>query len=224
MKIATWNIERLKHIRYRDEILRECERVQADILVLTESDIQMQPAYKFCFQTPLLEETLPDYYKPTENRVSVFTNCRCIRQHETYDEYTAICVELETEHGNLLVYGTIMGILGNRHASFQKDLVLQMEDVRHLTAAGYGPVCILGDYNLSFSDNYYFTLRGRETVLQTFSQNGIILLTHGEKECIDHIAVSESFAAGADIHIEEWNCKRVLSDHKGVAVTLSWNR
>lgn len=224
MKIATWNIERLKHIREKDEILRACEWARADILTLTETDVRVQPHYSYCFQTPLLEEILPDFYRPTENRVSVFTNYRCVRQHETYDKYTAICVELETERGNLLVYGTIMGIFGNRHASFQQDLALQMEDIRRLTAAGCGPVCVLGDYNLSFSDNYYFTQRGREAVQQTFSQNDIILLTQAEKECIDHIAVSKGFVIGADVQIEEWNYKRTLSDHKGILATLTWER
>lgn len=224
MKIATWNIERLKHRRSIEDILLTCQHVQADILVLTETDTHLYPNYKHCIRTPLLAEVQPDLYMPTENRVSVFTNYDCVRQHETYNKHTAICVELETERGRLLVYGTIMGIFGNRHASFQQDLALQMEDIRRLTAANCGPVCVLGDYNLSFSDNYYFTQRGREAVLQTFSQNDIILLTQAEKECIDHIAVSAGFVAGADILVEEWNYKRALSDHKGISVTLNWVR
>ena len=38
MKIATWNVERLKHKRSLNEIISVCEQIQADILVLTETD------------------------------------------------------------------------------------------------------------------------------------------------------------------------------------------
>lgn len=41
MKIATWNIERLKHRRELANIMRSCEEAQADILVLTEADVQV---------------------------------------------------------------------------------------------------------------------------------------------------------------------------------------
>lgn len=38
MRIATWNIERLKHISRQKEIEQICSDVGADILVLTEAD------------------------------------------------------------------------------------------------------------------------------------------------------------------------------------------
>jgi len=123
MKIATWNVERLKHRQALDEILRACEHVQADILVLTETDERLTPNYKYCFRTPTPGNLQPQQYRPTENRVSIFTNYPCVRQHNTYDKYTALCVELMTERGNLLVYGTIIGIYGNRHAFFKHDLL-----------------------------------------------------------------------------------------------------
>lgn len=110
MKIAAWNIERLKHRRELDKILSICEQIQADILVLTETDKQIRPNYQYEFHTQPPVEVSPQYYKSTENRVSVFTNYKCIRQHLTYDKYTSLCVELETEKGNLLVYGTILGV------------------------------------------------------------------------------------------------------------------
>ena len=39
----------------------------------------------------------PTLYIATENRVSIYTNYQCVRQHKTCDEYTALCVELETK-------------------------------------------------------------------------------------------------------------------------------
>lgn len=219
MRIATWNVERLAHKKLHTEILLACEQVRADILILTETDEQVCPSFRYGFQTPSLMETMPEYYKPTENRVSIFTNYKCVKYHPTYDRYTALCVELETELGSLCVYGTIMGIEGNRRASFKEDLQKQVQDFRRLTSEGKH-ICIAGDYNISFSDNYYFTNYGRNMLLQSFEENRIRLLTANVPECIDHIAVSDTFVRDADITVSEWNYNKKLSDHKGIQVKI----
>lgn len=219
MKIATWNVERLKHRNLLDRIINACEQIQADILVLTETDSHIQLNYPFSFHTPLLFGSQPVNYRSTENRISVFTKYKPVKQYATFDKHTALCIELETEYGNLLVYGTIIGIYGNRETSFSRDLEKQIKDFQRLKADGKS-LCICGDYNCSFSDNYYFTKAGRNTILQMFSQNHIRLLTEKTAECIDHIAVSAEFVGVRNIHIEEWNCDKSLSDHKGIAVSF----
>lgn len=220
MRIATWNVERLKHRRSLCDILLACEQAKADILILTETDEQVRPSsFRYCFQTPKLREIAPGYYKPTENRVSIFTNYKCVSPHPTYDAYTALCIELETRLGNLCVYGTIMGIEGNRRPSFKADLQKQIEDFACLTAAGKR-LCIVGDYNISFSDNYYFTNFGRDALIRSFTENHIRLLTQNVPECIDHIAVSEQNVHGMPVSIEEWNVEKKLSDHKGIVATI----
>ncbi len=218
MKIATWNVERLKHKKALDEILLECENVQADILVLTETYTRLQPKYRYCIQTHMLSEIIPDYYANTENRVSIFTNYPCIRQYETFDKYTSICAKLETEYGNLLVYGTIIGILGNREHSFQVDLRKQIEDFARLSVNNN--LCICGDFNCSFADSYYYTKSGRAALQKAFSENKICLLTDDKMECIDHIAISEKVIGNAQIKVDEWNLQKTLSDHKGIVVTI----
>ena len=222
MKIATWNVERLKHQKSLARITAACERVRADILVLTETDSRIRPDYRYCFSTPTPPDIgLPGYeeplhYRPTEHRVSLFTNYKCIRQHPTFDRHTALCVELETEMGALLVYGTILGVLGNRHPTFQTDLSQQAADLRRLN----GVLCICGDLNCSFADPYYYTSAGRDALRQTFAENRIRLLTENVPCCIDHIAVSEGFVSGCKTAVEEWNQDKRLSDHKGIAVEL----
>ena len=217
MKIATWNVERLKHKASLEEIRRLCEDCQADILVLTETDARLHPNYRSACHTPLLYEQQPDYYKPTENRVSIFSNYPCIASYTTYDARTALCVELETERGPLIVYGTIMGIYGNRHPNFKQDLSEQVKDFKRIADTGK-PLCVVGDYNLSFCDRWYYTGFGRETVLQSFHENRLQLLTAKMAECIDHIAISEDFVRGSSIEIHEWNLEKSLSDHKGIVV------
>ena len=219
MKIATWNVERLKHFRQMDAILSACENTRADILVLTETDERLRPNYRFCYQTPRMAEVQLSHYKATENRVSIYTDYPCVQQHATFDRYTSLCVELATKRGNLIVYGTIVGVLGNRNISFKQDLLRQCADFERLVAGGKA-LCICGDYNCTFADNYYFTQFGRNTILQSFEKNRIRLLTQEQPECIDHIAVSESFVGNASIYVKEWNQGKALSDHKGVMVDI----
>ncbi|MDR1821253.1 MAG: endonuclease/exonuclease/phosphatase family protein [Oscillospiraceae bacterium] len=219
MKIATWNIERLRHKSQLDSIIRNCDQVAADVLVLTETDSEVSLKYKYCIQTPQLIEIKPVYYKPTENRVSIYTNYKFIRQHQTCDKYTTLCVELETERGNLLVYGTIIGAYGNRHKSFVEDLTRQLADIEQLTAA-HKRLCVCGDFNCSFSDNYYYTKVGRRAIEESFTKTKLALLTKNQPECIDHIALSESFISNSIIKIKEWNNDKMLSDHKGILVDI----
>lgn len=220
MKIATWNIERLRHQKKLEEIIAVCERIGADILILTETDTRARLSYQSCFQTPSPAEIKPELYCKTENRVSILTNYKCAKQHITYDKYTSICVELETERGNLMVYGTIIGIYGNRHPSFSQDLSRQLIDIRRLSAGGHN-ICICGDFNCTFSDNYYYTKAGREAIVQALSESRIDLLTKDRSECIDHIAISRDFLGDSEIQIEEWNYDKALSDHKGIVVSIT---
>ena len=232
MRIATWNVERLKHRKYLDKILSAIEDAKADILVLTESDERINPKYRYGFHTPRLHDapfdyhmpgrykdyTVSDFYNPTENRVSIYTNYPCVKEYETYDKYTSLCVELETQAGNLLVYGTIIGILGNRDDSFKQDLLLQVKDYERLSKVGN--ICISGDFNCSFADNYYFTNFSRYTLSTSFAHNNISLLTANQPKCIDHIAASKKFVGDSKVNVFEWNLDKSLSDHKGVVAEI----
>lgn len=160
MRIATWNVERLKHKRELEKIKNICDELKADIFVLTETDERIKLNHKNYFQTPQLPDK--NFYKPTENRVSIFTNYNLVKIYPTFDKFTSICVELETEFGNLLVYGTIIGIFGNRNKNFKIDLLKQIEDFKIFSEKN---ICIVGDFNCSFSDKYYFTNFGRNNLL-----------------------------------------------------------
>ena len=129
------------------------------------------------------------------------------------------CYLLEMEKGNLLVYGTIIGTLGNRHSSFMEQLHRQCDDIRRLSELGDG-ICVCGDFNCSFSDNYCFTQAARTTLLDLFRDTGLTLLTERQTECIDHIAVSSSMVTTKRPVLEEWNVDKRLSDHKGIVVTF----
>jgi len=219
MRIATWNIERLKHKNDIVLLNSTLAGLKADILVLTETDNLVAPTnYKFCIQTPKLIEIQPDYYSESENRITIYTNYEIIRQYETYDTYTSLCVELKTELGTIIVYGTIIGIFGNRNKNFNADLSQQICDYQKLSNGKN--FCLIGDYNISFADNYYFTKNGRNELNNVFKECKLNLLTRALTECIDHIAISENFTTNMETEIGEWNIDKKLSDHKGIYVDL----
>lgn len=219
MKIATWNVERLKHRRELPQITDACKRIAADIFVLTETDSTLDLGYKSCLKSLVPADSLVKY-RDTESRVSLCTNYGFVRQHETFNGQTAICAELSTERGNLLVYGVVIGIYGNRHKNYMEDLPRISADIARLAADGKN-ICVCGDFNCSFSDNYYYTQAGRAALEDMISRNGLELLTRNQPECIDHIAVSRGFVGASAIRVEEWNCDKALSDHKGIAVELN---
>ena len=130
-------------------------------------------------------------------------------------------MELKTEHGNLIVYGTIIGIFGNSNKNFNADLSRQISDCRELSRNKN--FCLIGDYNISFADNYYFTNNGRNDLNNLFRDCNLNLLTRDKAACIDHIAISEDFIANMDTEIGEWNLNKKLSDHKGIYVELKNN-
>ena len=217
MKIATWNIERLKHLSGLSEQQQLLDGLNADILVLTETHNRVDlKNYRYVVHSPLLTEIAPGFYDAAENRMSIYTNYEIVRLHDTYDKYTTLCAELKTEYGKLLVYGTIIGIYGNRHKNFQSDLEQQISDYKRLSALGN--FCLAGDFNISFADNYYFTHNGRNALLTAFDACKLQLLTYQQPECIDHIAVSKTLLSGIEPEVQEWNMDLKLSDHKGISV------
>jgi exonuclease III len=220
MRIATWNVERLKNRAHLNEITEILDGLDADVLVLTETDsrIALKNYTRSIFSTPPLIEIASEFYKPTENRTTIWSKFPANRQFETYDRYTSLCVELHTTFGPLRFYGTIIGIYGNRKPPFKEDLSEQLKDFRRLAAEDN--LCVLGDLNISFADSYYHTEFGRNVLDNSFSDNRLNLLTRDVAECIDHIAISQKIVQNSSYHITEWNIDKRLSDHKGIMVSF----
>ena len=84
--------------------------------------------------------------------------------------------------------------------------------------------CILGDLNISFSDDIYFTIDGREKLISSFEELGIKLMTKEITKNIDHIVLTKEFIADKKVITEFWNDtenkETRLSDHKGVFIEI----
>ncbi|MEY4875575.1 MAG: hypothetical protein RL708_724 [Bacteroidota bacterium] len=223
MKIATWNVERL--IKNKNQSVLDCLKiVDADILILTETSSVINP--KNNYSAMAADELINDanvekgYYKAGENRTTIWSKFPFTTQLKTYDNFTAVCNEIQTPLGKLIVYGTVIGIHGNRRESFKVDLEKQMTDWK--TICEKGSICIAGDFNISFSDNYYFTNEGREKLNSFFSQNELINTTEKIPQNIDHIVISKSFLENKNYKVlPTWNDDKKLSDHIGVCIEIN---
>jgi exonuclease III len=217
MKIATWNLERPSKTSSKlPLIIEEITRINADIIILTETNqaVDLGNAYQSYHTT----EPPDDYYKAGERRVSIYSKFPFTKSFETFDAQTSICACFNTLFGELAVYGTIIGIHGNRRKTFDIDLDKQIKDFHRISAITNQ--CIAGDLNISFSDNYYFTKEGRDKLNNSLAQLDLINTTAGIPENIDHIILPNRFIANKNIQTSTWNNDKKLSDHIGVMVEI----
>jgi endonuclease/exonuclease/phosphatase family metal-dependent hydrolase len=157
-------------------------------------------------------------YKEGEVRSSIYSKYSSLAKITTFNEETSICEILDTPIGNIAVYATIIGIYGNRHPNFKTDLELQIQDFKRI-ASEY-PMIITGDFNISFSDNYYYTKEGRDKLNRCFNELGLVNLTDKVQNNIDHIVISHELLSVSEDNSQVWNLDKKLSDHIGLMVDL----
>ena len=219
MKIATWNIERLRNTKLQKLIQREIENISPDILILTEYDNFLElPEYPNKYTTEKLPKE-PYNYKSTERRVAIFSKFPIKYSYHTFNNETSCCVEIILKNENLIVYGTILGVIGIGDKNFHNDVDAQITDI-YSFARKFENFCYAGDLNTTFSDNYYVSKKARIKLEDCFDENNLINATENLKENIDHIVLSEKFINNRKITLTEWNLEKEFSDHKGICVEL----
>lgn len=217
MKIATWNLERLKKNR-NEALLSKLSELDADILILTETDSKINLGEKY---SSISTENLSNgydgiTYKNSENRTTIWTKFKIEKQLKTYDNYTSVCASIQTPFGLLNVYGTIIGVFGGKGERFQNDLKSQSLDFENLS----GKICLAGDFNIALSGFAYPSHKSRKEINQTFEKLNLKCLTSEIIDNVDHIAISKSFIENRKTSIEIWNEDKILSDHIGICITL----
>jgi endonuclease/exonuclease/phosphatase family metal-dependent hydrolase len=223
MKIATWNIERpSKNGKTTKEIIVFLRELNADILVLTETNefIDLGPDYNV-HHTSVLQDKM---YKVGERRVSIFSKYPFLdKNYSTFNSDTSLCVNIKTSLGELTVYGTILGVFGNKGKQFKDDLEKQLLDFENINKQTKN-FCIIGDLNISFTDNYYFTKLGREKLTTSFEKHQMRNFTADLKHNIDHIILTEKFVGKRRFIVSHWNNtenkQTRLSDHNGVMIEI----
>lgn len=219
MKIATWNIERLQKNK-NEEIKSKLYEFGADIIVLTETSSILNLCENYnCVSTETLTENYDNVnYKDSENRTTIWTKYNFVNHYKTFDKFTSVCSEIETEFGILKVYGTIIGVFGGIGKRFESDLIGQLKDFENFEAEKSN--CIIGDLNIYFSGYAYPSHYARNILNETFQKLKMTNLTSEIEENVDHIIISKEFMKNKKTKIETWNLDKKLSDHIGICLTI----
>jgi hypothetical protein len=218
MRVATWNLDRPKKSK-RQLIIDKLIEINADILILTETNSYIQLDDYICISTELLPKSFDNQkYEVGENRVSILTKHKTINRHETYDSYTTVCTDIETPDGILMVYGSIIGFLGNMQPYFDRDLYGQVADFERLFANRQ--ICYAGDLNTTFSGRVWPSKKAKQILVDSFEKYKLTNTTARIEGTVDHIVLSTSFIDNKQLEIETWNQDKKLSDHVGHLLTL----
>ena len=141
------------------------------------------------------------------------------KRYSTYNDKTSVCADIKTESGVLTVYATIIGILGGTKPPFKEDLQSQLQDFNRLFPGKQ--VCIVGDYNITFTGRVYPSRLAREALNNVFEKFKLTNLTASTTGWVDHIAISGGFIGNKKVSFQNLNKKDELSDHIGVCATIS---
>ncbi|OJV25484.1 MAG: hypothetical protein BGO32_00225 [Bacteroidetes bacterium 37-13] len=216
MKIATWNLQRLDK-RKDAQILDKLAEVSADICVLTETKLSIQLANYTCLSTNILPAHFDGIkYKNGECRVSILTHYKVIAQHTTFDSNTTVCVDLETPYGELTVYGSIIGVFGNKQPRFNQDLEGHISDFKNLFPNKQ--ICFLGDFNTTFSGRAWPSTLARNTLNNTFKTYALTNATEQIFDTVEHIVLSSNLIENKQVKTSLWNTDKELSDHLGICI------
>lgn len=218
MKILTWNIERPKIANQL--ILDKLAEYNADILILTETNVIINPGNEYI---SIASETLTkDHdginYQAGENRTTIWTKYNTSAYHITYDNYTSVCAQIETPHGSLNIYATIIGVFGGIGERFKTDLEKQLLDFEILSSEK--SLCIVGDLNVTFSGRVYPSHDARNKLNNAFEKLKLTNLTTDIGNNVDHIVLSKDFIQNKKVTIATWNHDKILSDHIGICLTI----
>jgi len=219
MKIINWNVGRPSKNK-GEKILEEINKRDADIIILTETNSSIKPKGKYNEVSTARLDKITDGvpYKEGEIRASIWTKYPVVVRYATYNDKTSVCADIKTESGILTVYATIIGIFGGNKPPFKEDLEGQLKDFDGLFSGKQ--VCIIGDYNISFTGRAYPSHLARQTLNEVFQKFKLINLTASKKDWVDHIAISSEYMVNKKVALEIWNEDKKLSDHIGVCATI----
>ncbi len=239
-RIATWNLERPKQKGWtkNQRRLDKIREIAADVWVLTETSaaIALPDSYQCVASQPIA-----NYHQPGEHLTMLWSRWTIRQCLLTFDPTFAVCAEIDSPFGNLIVYGTVFPYANDKGHSgtakcweehrrslqqqHQDWLRLQQQFPNHLW-------CIAGDFNQSRDDSGWYADQQSVDFLTTALQNLAIACVTQEnfqengklnRSTVDHICLSHSLQAYQPV-VGVWAGKtpvgEAMSDHNGVYVDL----
>lgn len=236
-RIATWNLERprqngwTKNQRRLDKI----REIDADVWVLTETNsaISLQDQYQS------VASCASEYHKAGENLTTIWSRCKILRRLPTFDPTCAVCAEIDSPFGAMIVYGTVItyandkGMSGTAkrweehrrsiHQHHQDWLRIRKQFPDHL-------MCIAGDFNQSRDQSGWYEEEQSVEMLSLALQDLEIVCVTNEnmrakglsRATVDHICLPEKLKP---YKVDAWEGTtpetRRMSDHNGVFVDIT---
>lgn len=221
MKILSWNLERPKknQLTKINQIQDLVKKENADIIIVTESNVCIDFGQKYF---ALHTDTLPSFhdnqnYFEGENRVSIFSKFPFKKQIPTYDSFTSVCGLVETNFGDLNIYGSIIGSFGGKGFHFENDLEQQKKDIENLK----GNICFSGDFNISFSGWKYPSQKLIEKTKDFFSNQNLEIITKDNKDSATHTVINKEFLKNKICTTKMIEIDRKISDHNLIICEIS---
>lgn len=237
MKIATWNVERPKINGWtrNPRIIAKLREENADLWILTETNAAISPGEDF-----FSAATLPElkYHNLGESYATIWTRWPMLRNIKTYSAEMAVCVEVKSPIGPMIVYGSIITYANDkgpqgtsgRWGEHKKAIIEHCKDWKRIRAAFPNHHFVAaGDYNQSRDGSgWYEDAKSVELLSDAFTDNDLRCVTDKIKlvesrSTIDHICISKSMDT-LPLTVTGWegrnNKGERLSDHNGVVMTL----
>jgi endonuclease/exonuclease/phosphatase family metal-dependent hydrolase len=236
VRIVTWNLERprARSVAKNQMLHQKLREIDADIYVLTETHEAIRPGLTYHGQATSVSahnqwRYLNNPHTPGENCTTIWSRWPIVRHEETFDSTHAVCVEIATPVGPLMVYGTIITWHADRGADgtsrnwaeHHKSITAHATD--WATMRGDIPLCVAGDFNTTLDGTYYGTREGRTLLNNALQAANLGCVTGSLPQTIDHICLSTRWARQVQQHFT-WQAYtergRPVSDHHGVGVDL----
>jgi endonuclease/exonuclease/phosphatase family metal-dependent hydrolase len=236
-RIATWNLERPRQKGWikNQRRLNQIQHIDADVWVLTETNtaIDLGSDYNSIQSIPW-----NSYHQAGENLTTIWSRWK-LRKISTFDEHWAVCAEIDSPFGAMIIYGTVLpyandkGISGTskrweeHRRSIQQHhedwLGIQKQYPNHL-------MCIAGDFNQSRDESgWYEDKQSVETLSAALADLSINCVTEQNfqntvgRSTVDHICLSKQLELYKST-VDAWKGITLegekMSDHNGVFVDL----
>lgn len=242
MKIANWNLERIKPSEPRLALIQEyVVAVDADIWILTETHENVGPEGEFssCFSGE------PDRVSRAGERwVGIWSRWPIESLHTFVSDSSRCCAGriATSPYGELIIYGGVLpwtndwrGFPGVNGQAFEAALSIQRDDwMRIQLNFPNATLIVAGDFNQDLAARHYYGSKRKRSLLENALRGcNVRPLTAGVNDpvgrdsppyaCIDHICMASNM---------EWDLTATtrwpdsptpllpISDHFGVSVEL----
>ncbi len=246
IRVATWNLER--PVKTRSDrprrILDLIQRVDADIWILTETNEIVVPGSDY---TGIASTPVDGLHRSGENWTTIWSRFPVTNVIPTHAPEIAVCAEIESSIGPLVVFGTVLPYHADRIASdgyrgwqsHYESIPKHEADWQGIRANYRSHLfCVAGDLNQSRDDRrwdgrlWYGTQKGRTLLTDALINCDLACVTEEDfvatgklttRSSIDHICIDKQNAACVQ-NVDAWEPYdsegNRLSDHNGVFVDI----